>query len=150
RGIQVIQEFFGVALAQTLSDQSLNADLIVANNVLAHVPDINDFVSGVTILLSKKGVATFEFPHLYNLVLHNQFDTIYHEHYSYLCFTAVVRIFDRNGLAVFDVEEIPTHGGSLRVYAQRREGAQRRSWNVASVLERESTAGLSSRAYYAG
>ena len=91
----------------------------MANNVLAHVPDINDFVKGFSILLKPNGVATFEFPHLLNLVEQNQFDTIYHEHYSYLSLTAVRTIFKANGLPVFDVEALPTHGGSLRVYAQR-------------------------------
>ena len=101
------------------------ADLTAANNVLAHVPDINDFVAGFARLLKPQGVATFEFPHLLQLVDQCQFDTIYHEHFSYLSLTAVRRIFERNGLAVFDVEELPTHGGSLRVFAQRADTGRR-------------------------
>ncbi len=119
KGLEVIQEFFGVRLAKELSEKSRQADLIVANNVLAHVPDIDDFVVGISILLKATGVATFEFPHIMNLIARNQFDTIYHEHYSYLSLTAIDGIFECAGLSIFDVEEIPTHGGSLRVYAQR-------------------------------
>lgn len=151
KGIEVVEEFFGVTLAQQLSAQGKQADLTAANNVLAHVPDINDFVGGFAVLLKSTGVATFEFPHLLRLVSENQFDTIYHEHYSYLSLTVVQRIFERNGLSVFDVEELPTHGGSLRVYAQRKDsGVRELSQNVADLLERETAAGMNSTAFYAG
>jgi SAM-dependent methyltransferase len=150
KGIEIIESFFGVALAQQMLSQSKRADLIAANNVLAHVPDINDFVSGVAVLLKEQGVATFEFPHLFNLVANNQFDTIYHEHYSYLSLTAVSNIFDKNGLNVFDVEEVPTHGGSLRVYAQRAQGTRARGTTVKSLLDRERAAGMTTDAFYAG
>ncbi|HEY8353831.1 MAG TPA: methyltransferase domain-containing protein, partial [Methylophilaceae bacterium] len=111
KGIEVIEEFFDVALAERLAAAGRQADLTAANNVLAHVPDINDFVSGFTRLLKPHGVATFEFPHLMQLVQNAQFDTIYHEHFSYLSLTSVSTIFEANGLQVFDVEELPTHGG---------------------------------------
>jgi len=122
---------------------------MVANNVLAHVPDINDFVAGFTLLLKPAGVATFEFPHLLRMVSDNLFDTIYHEHYSYLSLIAVKRIFESNGLNVFDVEEIPTHGGSLRVYAQRKDtGAQETSQRVKTILDREIEAGMNWITFY--
>lgn len=150
KGIEIVEKFFGVSLARELASESRHADLMTANNVLAHVPDINDFVSGIAILLKPTGVATFEFPHFLNLVTHNQFDTIYHEHYSYLSLLSVRRVFERNGLSVFDVEELPTHGGSLRVYAQRRDGRHPVSEAVESLLQRELSAGLTSTSYYAG
>jgi len=150
KGIEVIEKFFGVSLAREMVGAGQLADLVAANNVLAHVPDINDFTAGVAILLKETGVATFEFPHFLNLVAHNQFDTIYHEHYSYLSLTAVRRIFERNGLSVFDVEELPTHGGSLRVYAQRTGGAQGCSHAVDALLRREQAAGVASVEFYAG
>lgn len=118
KGITIVRDFFGVRLAQELAAQGKRADLMVANNVLAHVPDINDFLNGFALLLKSGGVATFEFPHLLRLVEGLQFDTIYHEHYSYLSLTALDGIFRHNGLHIFDAEELPTHGGSLRVYAQ--------------------------------
>ena len=150
KGIEIIEKFFGVQLAEQMIARSQLADLIAANNVLAHVPDINDFVSGVALLLKENGVATFEFPHLLNLVANNQFDTIYHEHYSYLSLSAVSRIFERNGLSVFDVEEIPTHGGSLRVFAQRGPGTRSRTAAVSKLLDRERAVGVLSDSYYAG
>ncbi len=151
KGIEIVEEFFGVRLAQRLVEQGKQADLMAANNVLAHVPDINDFVSGFAVLLKPYGVATFEFPHLLNLIEQNQFDTIYHEHYSYLSLTAVRTIFQENGLSVFDVEELPTHGGSLRVYAQRKDKGEREaSQAVAGLLERETSAGISGKEFYAG
>lgn len=149
KGIQVIEEFFGVALARRLVEDGACADLTVANNVLAHVPDMNDFVAGFAHLLKPLGVATFEFPHLLRLVMENQFDTVYHEHFSYLSLSAVEGIFSRNGLSVFDVEELTTHGGSLRVYAQRLDqGAYPVSANVAGLLERERQAGMLSAECY--
>ena len=150
KGIEIIEKFFGVALAEEMVSQGRRADLIAANNVLAHVPDINDFVSGVALLLTEDGVVTFEFPHLLNLVANNQFDTIYHEHYSYLSLTAVARIFELNGLVVFDVEEIPTHGGSLRVYGQRKSGHRSRTAAVEKLLDREKSVGILTDTYYAG
>lgn len=151
RGIDIVERFFGVALADELVRAHKPADLIAANNVLAHVPDINDFVAGFTRLLKPDGVATFEFPHLLNLVQQNQFDTVYHEHYSYLSLTTVEKIFARHGLRVFDVEELPTHGGSLRVYAQRgATGKHPVGPAVAHLREREATAGMTSAAFYTG
>lgn len=150
KGIEVIEDFFGQTLAEKLVIEGRRADLIVANNVLAHVPDINDFVRGFTQLLKPNGVATFEFPHLLRLMNENQFDTIYHEHFSYLSLTAVVRIFERNGLMVFDAEELPTHGGSLRVFAQSSvTGKRLKASRLAELLQREAEAGMLSVAYYA-
>lgn len=151
RGITIIEKFFGVELATALAAQDQQADLMVANNVLAHVPDINDFVSGFALLLKPQGIATFEFPHLMRLLAENQFDTIYHEHFSYLSMVAVDRIFSANGLSAFDVQELPTHGGSLRVFAQRSgTGEQARSPRVAQLLEREAQAGMLRANHYAG
>ena len=151
KDIEIVEEFFGLQLAQQLAAQGKQADLTTANNVLAHVPDINDFVGGFAALLKPSGVATFEFPHLLRLVTENQFDTIYHEHYSYLSLTAVKRIFEYNGLSVFDVEELPTHGGSLRVYAQRSDSGRREQGrNVATIQAREAAAGMTTPAFYAG
>lgn len=150
RGIEVVEQFFGVALARTLVAGGRAADLTVANNVLAHVPDINDFVAGFAVLLKPQGVATFEFPHLLQLVQQCQFDTLYHEHFSYLSLTAVQRIFAANGLTVTDVQELPTHGGSLRVFAQRSDAFAQVHDRVAQLLARETAAGVSSAAFYGG
>ncbi len=151
KGIPIVEDFFGVRLAQELAAQGKQADLIAANNVLAHVPDINDFVAGFAKVLKPYGVSTFEFPHLLKLVAENQFDTIYHEHFSYLSLTAVNRIFSANGLTVFDVEEHSTHGGSLRVFAQRSDTGQKpRSARVDELLQREAQAGMLSVDYYTG
>lgn len=151
KGIKVVEEFFGIALAKQLVAEGKQADLTAANNVLAHVPDINDFVAGFAELLKPQGVATFEFPHLLQLVQQNQFDTIYHEHFSYLSLTAVNTIFNANGLVVFDVEELPTHGGSLRVYAQRKScGVHPSTTRVAELLHRESAAGMTDLPFYVG
>lgn len=150
RGLAIIERFFGVALAQELVSAGRQADLMVANNVLAHVPDINDFVAGFATLLKPQGVATFEFPHLLRMVLGCQFDTAYHEHYSYLSLTAVQRIFAQQGLQVFDVQELSTHGGSLRVFAQRADtGQQPLQANVAQVLAQEQAAGVTTPGFYA-
>ena len=151
KGIEVREEFFGRALAQRLVAEGRAADLTAANNVLAHVPDINDFVAGFAALLKPQGVATFEFPHLMRLVAECQFDTVYHEHFSYLSFTAVITIFARNGLAVFDVEPLATHGGSLRVYAQRADtGRHERAPTVDALLDTERAAGMTRPTYYEG
>ncbi|MCZ8183117.1 MAG: class I SAM-dependent methyltransferase [Beijerinckiaceae bacterium] len=150
KGIDIVEEFFGVALGERLAREGRAADLTAANNVLAHVPDINDFAGGFAKLLKPSGVSTFEFPHLLNMVALNQFDTAYHEHYSYLSLTAVARIFASNGLGVFDVEEIPTHGGSLRVFAQRNDtGTRPVSPAVGAMLAREEAAGMKRVDYYA-
>ncbi len=149
KDIDIVEEFFGVALAKTLADQGKRADLTVANNVLAHVPDINDFVAGFTHLLKPQGVATFEFPHLMRLVEQTQFDTIYHEHFSYLSLLVVNRIFDRSGLQVFDVEEISTHGGSLRVFAQNKnKGKHKVTKAVETLIAREVATGMTTSRYY--
>lgn len=151
KGIEIIEDFFGQALAEKLFDNGRNADLMVANNVLAHVPDINDFVRGFSILLTPTGVATFEFPHLLQLVKNHQFDTIYHEHFSYLSLTVVRAIFKANGLTIFDVEELSTHGGSLRVYAQRTDHGQRPvTKRFEHLVGSEDRAGMSSINFYQG
>ena len=151
KGIPIVEEFFGKQLAQQLVEQGRQADLTAANNVLAHVPDINDFVSGFATLLKPHGVSTFEFPHLLKLINENQFDTIYHEHFSYLSLTAIETVFAENGLQVFDVEEHPTHGGSLRVFVQRADtGANPVSERVIELHKRETEAGMNTAEFYAG
>jgi SAM-dependent methyltransferase len=151
KGVETIERFFGIDLARELVANGRSADLTAANNVLAHVPDINDFVRGFAELLKPSGVATFEFPHLYQLVTERQFDTIYHEHFSYLSFTTVREIFLTQGLSVFDVEEIGTHGGSLRVFAQRTDsGKHPISEHVGQILELESGAGMRTLSFYKG
>jgi SAM-dependent methyltransferase len=151
RGLEIVEEFFGVPLAARLLASGQQADLMVANNVLAHVPDINDFVRGFALLLKPAGIASFEFPHLLRLIEHSQFDTIYHEHFSYLSLLAVQRIFAAAGLQVFDVAELPTHGGSLRVLAQRSEtGARPVTAAVGELLGRERSAGLATAGFYSG
>lgn len=150
KGIEIDERFFGAALARELVAAGRGADLMVANNVLAHVPDINDFVAGFALLLQPQGVATFEFPHLLRMVRECQFDTAYHEHYSYLSLCAVQRIFASNGLSVFDVQQWPTHGGSLRVFAQRTDtGQQPVAGAVARLLDEERTAGMMAPDFYA-
>jgi len=151
KGIETITEFFGVALAKTLASQNQKADLLLGNNVLAHVPDLNDFVAGMTIALKETGVITMEFPHLVKLVADNQFDTIYHEHFSYLSLTTVHTVFNRHGLSLFDVDELPTHGGSLRIYAQHHQtGIHAESGRVAALLLAEKELGVTGTAYYEG
>lgn len=152
KGIPMIIDFFGSELArEKLVGKGIKADLILGNNVLAHVPDINDFVKGVKIALKNTGVVTFEFPHLYRLVEEYQFDTIYHEHFSYLSFFVVKQIFESQGLEMFDVEELKTHGGSLRVFAKHKEDNSKSiSPNVQAMLEKEKAAGMNSLEYYNG
>ena len=151
KGIAIVEDFFGARLARELAAGGKQADLMVANNVLAHVPDINDFVAGFALLLKRDGVATFEFPHLLRMIAENQFDTIYHEHFSYLSLGTVERVFAANGLGVWDVEELPTHGGSLRVFAQRADAGRRpRDARVDALLAREAAAGMRTADYYAG
>ncbi len=149
RGLFVIEEFFGERLARCLSNRRKAADLIVANNVLAHVPDINDFAVGLSIALKPRGVVTCEFPHVVQLVEGNQFDTIYHEHFSYLSFTTATNVLARNGLEIFDVDELPTHGGSLRVYAQRQDtGVHPVTQRVTDLLDNERNKGVCTSQYY--
>lgn len=151
KGLEIVEEFFGVELANRLVAAGKAADLTAANNVLAHVPDVNDFVAGFARLLKPKGVATFEFPHLMRLIAECQFDTIYHEHFSYLSLTTVRRLFEANGLHIFDVTELGTHGGSLRLYAQRRDTGDRpEEDSVARLLRVEAEAGMETASYYAG
>lgn len=151
KGIAIIERFFGVELADELARTGQQADLLVANNVLAHVPGINDFVAGFSRLLKSQGVATFEFPHLLRMLQENQFDTAYHEHYSYLSLTVVEHIFALNGLSVFDVEELPTHGGSLRIFAQRSDSSTHAvTRNVAQLLKTEADAGMATATFYSG
>jgi SAM-dependent methyltransferase len=143
KGLPTLVEFFGVETARSLMPAS-GADLLVGNNVLAHVPDINDFVAGMKLLLKPGGVITIEFPHLMRLIERRQWDTIYHEHFSYLSFTTARRVFAAHGLRLFDVEELPTHGGSLRIYGCHGDDAGKRDTErAAELLEREDTAGYS-------
>ncbi len=148
KGLRIDEIFLGAASATALLARDGAADLIVANNVLAHVPDINDFVRGIGILLAPRGSATFEFPHLLNLIAQTQFDTIYHEHFSYLSLLTVERILNQAGLCVYDVEQLPTHGGSLRVYAARPDALFPVSPEVARVAAAERAAGLDQPAVY--
>ncbi len=150
KGIKTIVEFFGVELADRLANHwEVKADLLLGNNVLAHVPDIVDFVGGMKIILADTGVITMEFPHLMQLVDNNQFDTIYHEHFSYLSCHTVKQIFEAAGLELFDVDEIPTHGGSLRIYAKHQEDSSKEiTENVASALKKEADKGMAGLSYY--
>ena len=141
-GVSVLREFFGVATATSLAETGRSADLICGNNVYAHVPDINDFTQGLRIALKDGGTVTLEFPHLMRLIDQNQFDTVYHEHFSYLSLTAVSRIFGEAGLRVFDVEELPTHGGSLRVYGCHAGDSRGTEAGVPAMLDREKAFGL--------
>jgi SAM-dependent methyltransferase len=142
-GIPSRVRFFGSGLARELVAEGLRADLLVGNNVLAHVPELNDFVAGLAALLAPRGVLTMEFPHLLRLMDEGQFDTIYHEHFSYFSFTAVRRVFAEQGLTLYDVEELPTHGGSLRIYGRRAEDESRPvAPRVGELLAREEAAGL--------
>jgi len=150
-GVPTEVRFFGQETARDLLARDLAADLLVGNNVLAHVPDLNDFVAGLALLLKPDGVLSMEFPHLLRLIEGVQFDTIYHEHFSYFSFFAVERIFACYGLSVFDVERLPTHGGSLRVYAQLADGAARPVSATVSILRlEERTAGLDRLQAYRG
>lgn len=147
--IPVLREFFGEALGKRLAAEGRQADLIAGNNVYAHVPDINDFTRGIQAALKPGGTVTLEFPHLLQLITHTQFDTIYHEHFSYLSLYTVARIFAAAGLRVCDVEELSTHGGSLRVYGCHADDARADTTAVANVLAREAEAGLQGTQVYA-
>lgn len=147
-GVPVLREFFGEDLARRLAAYGKKADLIAGNNVYAHVPDINDFTRGLKEALKEGGTVTLEFPHLLQLVTYNQFDTIYHEHFSYLSLTAVRKIFEKAGLRVCDVEKIPTHGGSLRVYGCHASDPRAAAGSVSSVIAEEEANGLHDIATY--
>lgn len=147
-GIPVMREFFGQQLGKQLATQGKQADLIAGNNVYAHVPDINDFTRGLKAALKAGGTITLEFPHLMRLIEHTQFDTVYHEHFSYLSLYTVVRIFKAAGLRVWDVEELPTHGGSLRVYGCHGDDARQVSSVVGAMLAEEASRGLQTLATY--
>jgi len=150
RGVETIVDFFDSKLASTLVAEGRRPDLVVANNVLAQVPELNDFVKGIEIVLAEHGVATIEVPHLVRLIEELQFDTIYHEHYSYFSLATLDRLFSRNGLELFDVEELPSHGGSLRAYAKRQgDDAHTVEPAVAELLERERRGGYSDPSGYA-
>ena len=149
RGIRTVSLFFGRASAVGIREQFGAPDLLIGNNVLAHVPDINDFVAGMELLLAAGGVITMEFPHLMQLMELNQFDTIYHEHFSYLSFTTVTKIFSAHGLTLFDVERLPTHGGSLRIYARHAADKSKPIGpRVAELLALESNMGYDSLERY--
>lgn len=151
KGVETLEEFFGVALAERLAAEGRQADLIIGNNVLAHVPNINDFVGGLRTALKPGGLVNLEFPHLYRLVESAQFDTVYHEHFSYLSLSTVRRIFSAQGLRVFDVEELPTHGGSLRIHARRDDDPKAQDTErLNAVLHMEQAAGMLGPAYYLG
>ncbi len=150
KGIPTWQRFFGVETANKLAAEGKQADLLIGNNVLAHVPDLNDFVAGLAIALKPRGTITMEFPHLMQMIENTQFDTIYHEHYSYLSLVAVQRVFAAHGLTVYDVEEIPTHGGSLRIHAGHATAFASPSTRVMKLLEIERAKGYECAAAYEG
>jgi SAM-dependent methyltransferase len=149
KGVSTLVKFFGAQVAKELAESGNTADLLLGNNVLAQVPDINDFVAGMKILLKPRGVITMEFPHLQRLMEQNQFDTIYHEHFSYFSLVTVERIFSAHGLTIFDVEELTTHGGSLRIYARHREDSSKPvSHEVSQLRVREQAMGFLELATY--
>ena len=141
-GVPVLRAFWGAAVARRLIKKGISADLICANNVYAHVPDINDFTQGLQIALKPGGAITIEFPYLLNLIDQYQFDTVYHEHFSYLSLTIVIRIFEQAGLRLFDVEELPTHGGSLRIYGCHVNDPRSTEFAVSNLLKKERSFGL--------
>jgi SAM-dependent methyltransferase len=151
KGIETITDFFGTDLVNDLIQKGIYADLIIGNNVLAHVPNINDFVAGMKIMLSPRGIITMEFPHLIQLIDNNQFDTIYHEHFSYLSFYTVQKIFYSQGLEIFDVDEISTHGGSLRIYAKHLDDKTNVvTSKVDELISKEMLKGVADLEYYKG
>lgn len=148
-GVPTLSDFFGADLARSLTASGRKADLLIGNNVLAHVPDLNDFVEGLRIMLAPGGVLTMEFPHLLRMIQNGEFDTIYHEHFSYFSLLAVENVFAAHGLTVFDVEELPTHGGSLRIYARHHDDARRPvSPRVTALHRRELDEGLTDPARF--
>jgi 2-polyprenyl-3-methyl-5-hydroxy-6-metoxy-1,4-benzoquinol methylase len=149
KGIPTISKFFGTGTASDLLSNSKRPDLLIGNNVLAHVPDLNDFVKGIKIILKPKGIVTMEFPHLMRLMDENQFDTIYHEHFSYFSFITVKKVLASHGLEIFDVDELPTHGGSLRIYASHKEDASKPvEQRVGDLLQKEEEQGFSNLEHY--
>jgi trans-aconitate methyltransferase len=148
KGIETLEHFFGRDFAEGFVRERRTADLIVANNVLAHVPDINDFVAGMAVALAREGTITVEFPHLMELVAQRQFDTVYHEHFSYFSLHTVRSIFAAHGLRLWDVEQLPTHGGSLRIWATHEHGQRTETPAVAALLTAEAQAGMQDAAYY--
>ena len=150
KGIPSLVKFFGVSTAKELVAQGKQADLLLGNNVLAHVPNLNDFVAGMKIVLKPDGILTMEFPHVLQLILQNQFDTIYHEHFSYFSFLTVEKVFADHGITLFDVEELPTHGGSLRIYGQHNDGKKPVSDRVSLLKSKEIDAGLEQLETYLG
>lgn len=150
KGVPTEVVFFGEATAQKLIQQYRKADLLLGNNVLAHVPDLNDFIKGIKIMLADQGVLTMEFPHLHQLIHQNQFDTIYHEHFSYFSLTSVCKIFAHHGITLFDVDQLPTHGGSLRIYGRHTEDHSKPiSDNIYQLLNDEEKWGMTTLDYYA-
>jgi 2-polyprenyl-3-methyl-5-hydroxy-6-metoxy-1,4-benzoquinol methylase len=149
-GIPVLREFFCEAMGLRLAAEKRQADLIIGNNVYAHVPEINDFTRGIVALLKPEGVVTLEFPHLMRLVEHGQFDTVYHEHFSYLSLLTVGRIFAKAGLRIFDVEQLSTHGGSLRIWGCLNDASHSVRSAVASILGEEQARGMDGAAFYRG
>ncbi len=149
-GIPVLRKFFGEELAKSLVSEGRTADLILGNNVYAHVPDINDFTRGLKAALKSEGTITLEFPHLMELIEHNQFDTVYHEHFSYLSLLTVQRIFEQAGLRVFDVEQLTTHGGSLRIYGCHDTDQRPTLESVQQIIDEEAARGLRAKTVYAG
>jgi 2-polyprenyl-3-methyl-5-hydroxy-6-metoxy-1,4-benzoquinol methylase len=150
KGVRSLVKFFGTRTADELVAKGTRADLLLGNNVLAHVPDLNDFVQGMKRLLASSGVITMEFPHLLNLIEQNQFDTIYHEHFSYFSFLTVEKVFASHGIVLFDVEEIPTHGGSLRIFGrQAHDSSKPVGPRIAALKDKEQRAGLERIATYA-
>ena len=147
-GIATEARFFGVSLARELAARGLSADLLVGNNVLAHVPDLDDFVAGLAVVLKKSGVLTLEFPSLARLIEGNQFDTIYHEHYSYFSLLTAERALNKHGLELFDADELPTHGGSLRLYAQHAGGERKAEPRVAALRASEDRRGVARLEFY--
>jgi 2-polyprenyl-3-methyl-5-hydroxy-6-metoxy-1,4-benzoquinol methylase len=151
KGIESVIDFFGVSLAKKLVDQGVKADLLLGNNVLAHVPDIVDFVAGMKLALKDTGIITMEFPHLMQLIDNSQFDTVYHEHFSYLSFYTVQQIFASQGLTLFDVEELPTHGGSLRIFAKHTDDTSKTiTERVSNLIAKEKSKGMATLEYYNG
>jgi len=143
KGIDTYVMFFGVNTAEELASKGLQADLLIGNNVLAHVPDINDFVRGLKIVLKPDGVITLEFPHLLQLIINSQFDTIYHEHFSYFSLISITKILEKHDLTIFDLDELPTHGGSLRIYASHTENKTfKKHRSVDMLFDKEIAAGL--------
>lgn len=149
KGINVIEEYFNEFLAKKLEIQNLKADLLIGNNVLAHQPNLNDFISGLKLILKKKGIITLEFPHIMHLIERNEFDTIYHEHYSYFSFLTINSIFESYDLEIFDVDQIDTHGGSLRIYSKHKNDSSKEiSKKVNNLLDLEISKGMNHISYY--